>query len=113
MSARRNCAVPISWNKTCPPRQWLIRELTGHGSHAFDVPSDSFAPLANNEEVLMESRRDFLKRAQITLLLVPIAGLAGVACGSSSSGGRSSGCDGPDPTSSVTDGHHPPLCVGS
>jgi hypothetical protein len=60
----------------------------------------------------MESRRDFLKRAQVTLLLVPIAGLAGVACGNSS-GGSSSGCDGPDPTSSVTNGHTHTVCVES
>ncbi len=56
----------------------------------------------------MLNRREFVSRATIALLLVPIA-----ACSSSSGGSSDStgSCSGPNPTSSVAQGHTHTVCV--
>lgn len=55
----------------------------------------------------MQTRREFLAGATVTLILVPVA----AACASSSGGGGGGGCDGLDATSSVAQGHTHTLCV--
>lgn len=61
----------------------------------------------------MQSRREFLSAASVTLLMIPL-----VACGSSSDGstgtGQNSGlpgCDGAGATSSVANNHTHTVCV--
>jgi hypothetical protein len=55
----------------------------------------------------MLNRREFVSRATVALLLVPIA-----ACGSNGgSSDSTSSCSGLDPTSSVADGHTHTVCV--
>jgi hypothetical protein len=57
----------------------------------------------------MQTRREFVTQATVTLFLVP---LAAMACSSSSSGSGSGGsCDGLDPTSTVALGHTHTVCV--
>jgi hypothetical protein len=56
----------------------------------------------------MQTRREFVRQATVTLFLVP---LAAVACSSSSNGSSSGGCDGLDPTSTVALGHTHTVCV--
>ena len=58
----------------------------------------------------METRREFLKRSTVMLLLVPIAG----ACGSSSTPNTNAGgCDGVQSTSSVAQAHTHTVCVAA
>jgi hypothetical protein len=55
-----------------------------------------------------ETRREFLTRATLTLVLVPVAA-ASAACASASGG--AGGCDGIDPTSTVVQGHSHSVCI--
>jgi hypothetical protein len=57
----------------------------------------------------MQTRREFLSRATVTLFLVPIAAY-GCSSASSTSGGESA-CDGLDPTSTVAENHTHTVCV--
>ena len=53
------------------------------------------------------SRREFLSKSTVTLVLVPVASSL-IGCGSDSGGGS---CNGVDTTSTVTNGHTHTVCV--
>jgi hypothetical protein len=59
----------------------------------------------------MKTRREFLREITVTLLLVPIAASACASASSGAAAGADDGCNGLDPTSTVTLGHTHTVCI--